>query len=455
MRELVMFALLTSMAGAPAALPGPLQANYHPGQWEYVTSEDIRIAVMCGRQWGKTTGNRGRAWRNLTRAKRTLYIHMVRENAEEQFFRPLMTELSEAGWDMGAAANYSKLLYRAPNGGKVKAWSADDVRDVRVGRGFQWDEVLLEEAQSFPEDVIAPLMDQVIVPTLFRTGGTIAMTGTPPDVEGGYFIRAIQSGRWRVLGGSIFQNPWIPEENVRAAYAARGIGPGHPIWEREVMGRMVIDPDALAYAFQRDRNTWTTLKRDAGRWRYSMGLDLGFQDKDAIVVLGWDRDDGDRRLFEVYRWQANHQDVDQLAARVREVVREFRPVIVGDHGGHGAVKVLETLRNRMGIAINAKPADVMASVGLVNDDLRSGRLMIEQGSPLADELLRVTRTVKNGRTVINQKGFHSDLSEALRYAHHAARHWSARAPKPEPTLDERRRAWEQREQRELEDPYGD
>jgi hypothetical protein len=450
-------ALSPTKAGVPGVGRAPVPEESFPGQWSYVTSEAKRIALKCGRQWGKTSGHRLRARRNLSRARRTLYIHMVRDNANEQFFQPLMLELADAGWEMDT--NETHLIARATNGGVVKAWSADDVRAIRKGRGFQWDDVILDESQSFPEDVITPLMDHVIIPTLFKTGGSIVLSGTPPEVEGGYFIRSWEGGAWERHGGAIFENPHIPAEHVREAYATRGIGPGHPIWEREVMGLMVTDPDALAYEYRRGRNDYTPTEGqfDEGQWRHSMGLDLGFQDADAIVVLGWRRDDAERRLYERFRWQANHLDVDQLAVKVREVVKQYRPVLVGDHGGHGAVKVLETLKSRMGLEINAKPTDVMASVGLVNDDFRAGRLLLEQGSPLGDELLRVTRQLnpRTGRLEINKQGFHSDLSEALRYAHHAARHWASKPPKKELTINEQRRQREQEQRRREDDPYGD
>jgi hypothetical protein len=54
----------------------------------------------------------------------------------------------------------------------------------------------------------------------------------------------------------MFDNPHIPRGNVEEAYAARGIGPGHPIWESEVMGRLVYNPANRVYPFERGRNTF-------------------------------------------------------------------------------------------------------------------------------------------------------------------------------------------------------
>jgi uncharacterized sporulation protein YeaH/YhbH (DUF444 family) len=126
----------------------------------------------------------------------------------------------------------------------------------------------------------------------------------------------------------------------------------------------------------------------------------------------------------------------------------------------------------MGIVYDRKPSDVMVSVGFVNDDLRTGRLLFpledtesqtiaemavalapeehkqrvgqlfqDLDSPsLAREAGRVMKSV-NQRTKkieINKRGYHSDLTEALRYAHHVARAYRAKAPPP-PKTDEQRR----------------
>jgi hypothetical protein len=218
----------------------------------------------------------------------------------------------------------------------------------------------------------------------------------------------------------------------------------------------VADPDKLAYEYLKARNDYDPAAIDftGPAWRHAMGIDLGFQDSDAIVVVAWNRNDPERRLYERYSWSENHQDVDQLSDRVDAVRRQYRPVaIVGDHGGHGAVKVLETLKNRMGIQIQLKPSDVMVSVGLVNDDLRTGRLLL-QDDKLKTDLQRVQRSVKpDGRVEINKRGYHSDLSEALRYAHHAARHFAAKPLPAEETIDERRdRQWREQLRREN-DPW--
>lgn len=427
-------------------------------QWEYVTSEARFNAVCCSRRAGKTYGTRLRA-RMLMATKpgfRGHYVTLIRRNCKKLFWQPLLEELFESGWHF--KHNDTDLILTASNGAWLQALSADDMRDLRSIRGDSSDWFAIDECQEPNDDVLEALGTKVAMPMLMDRGGMLDLLGTVPEVEPCYFSDALDSSRWRTFGWDCFANPHMDPALIESTCREAGIGPGHVIYEREILGKRVKDPSKLAYEYDDVRNSYDPagVNFEEGPWRHSLGLDLGFQDRDAIIVLAWRRDDPLRRLYQRYAWQENHQDVDMLAKVVAEAIERFRPqYIVGDHGGHGAVKVLKTLEARLHLRIDMKPADVMVSVGLVNDDLRTGRLLLERDSELGSDLGRVQRTVDRAtnRIVINKKGYHSDLSEALRYAHHAARHWAAKPPKPEPTINERREASWLAEQKRQANPW--
>lgn len=436
----------------------PLEGESFPQQWAYETSTARYNAVMCGRQSGKTSGCRRRARRvlGMKPGSRVIYATLIRRNCRKLFWQPIKDELHAAGWSF--RHNDTEMMMTLPNGSWMQALSVSGLDDLKTIRGDQADLFILDECQEPNDDVIEALTLKIVPPMLMKRGGMLDLLGTVPDVDPCAFTKCIDSPLWRAFGWTPFDNPFVPDAEIQRTCDETGIGPGHVVYEREILGKRVKDPSKLAYEYDPARNDYrpSTVDFLQGQWRHSMGLDLGFQDRDAIVVLGWNRHDDKRRLYVRHTWQLNHQDVDQLADVVAEVVAQFRPsYIVGDHGGHGAVKVIETIKNRLHINIERKPGDVMVSVGLVNDDLRTGRLMLEEGSELGGDLNRVQRTVdKNtNRVVINKKGYHSDLSEALRYAHYAARHWAAKAPPPELTRDERRDLSWQREVKRNANPW--
>jgi hypothetical protein len=171
-------------------------------------------------------------------------------------------------------------------------------------------------------------------------------------------------------------------------------------------------------------------------------------------------DDPERRIYVLWAWHHRHLDVfddADLIRPVREVLAPSR--VVGDDGGHGAVKHLKGLGRVLVLNIQAKPRDVMTSVGATNDELRTARLLlptrdvwtprileaarklyeaepdrlaavesmllnkprpdipVNTPADLAKELSQVIKSV-NPRTKkfeINKRGKHGDASEAFRY----------------------------------------
>jgi len=259
---------------APAAVedapPGdPVPADSFPAQWAYVTSDAIRNVVKCSRRSGKTEGELRRARRFLLRGKSVLYIGRILKNVRQQFWIPFKDSMNRNA--IPFKTNEQDLVLRPEAGGMLMGMSADDQRDIEKGRGYKWDLVMIDETQSFPDEVLEPLIDLVLTPTLIDTGGSLDLNGTPPDPErgedgNGYFVRAISQAiaspsvdprkGWRIHEWTMFDNPFIPVENIAEAYSARGIAPGHPVWESEVMGRLVENPANRVFPYDEGRNTY-------------------------------------------------------------------------------------------------------------------------------------------------------------------------------------------------------
>jgi hypothetical protein len=398
--------------------------------------------VVCSRRAGKTAGAVRRALAMLLRkpGARVLYIHVRLKHAREQFWHPFLEYARSRG--VVGRERHDVMQFRMRDGGFLRADACQDVGDLSKFRGDQWDLVILDEAQEHEDSVVASLVDQCLIPSLGDRHGGLDICGTPPP-EGpvGYlWDRFDESGRedseWTRWHWTLRDNPYFPQDEIDEICRARGIGPGHPVYEREIAGRFVSDAGSLVYEYVSPRNDATGEHVHTPDWSYSMGIDLGFADRDAVVVLGWDRKDGARKARVVYEWQENHKDVDQLSAVVLATYQRFRPVsVIGDTGGHGAVKVLETLKARLGgIEFGPKPASVAESVAILNDDMRMGRLLVDPTGELAADMKRVVWELKNGKRTIGKK-FHSDITEAFRYAHWASYAYLSKAPPKKPLTE--------------------
>lgn len=257
---------------APTVIPGdPTPEESFPSQWNYVTSEWIRNVSCCSRRTGKTRGEILRARRFLVRQKKVLYVGKVLKNVRNQFWFPLKDSLARHGIEFKSTE--PDVVLRTPEGGMVMGMSADDVKDIEKGRGYDWDLVLIDEGQSMADEVIEPLVDYILIPTLIDRGGTLDLNGTPPrpdkgDALTGYFVRTVRQAAlagasprqgWRLHHWTVFDNPFIDPARVYEAYSARGIGPGHPIWEAEVMGRLVTNAAHLVLPLDAAKNGYEAL----------------------------------------------------------------------------------------------------------------------------------------------------------------------------------------------------
>ncbi len=467
--------------------PTEAQVNY-PASWDIATSSGSLNAVLCSRQWGKTSTARLIARLGMAvPGHRTIYATLIRRNCKKLFWRPLLDELAADGWGVHErdqhgrkASNDTDFILEGPNGSWLQAVSCSSMADLGNIRGDQADAFVVDEAQEPGDDILEALIFKIALAMLLKRNGRLWVMGTVPEFEPTVFTRVVDDPKWRTFGHSeakgtaersIFDNPSIDRAVVLGKCGEAGLVPGHPVFEREIMGRRVKDPSKLAYEYLAGRNDYDPATYDfrRGDWRHAGGLDLGFQDRDAICIGGWRDVDAARRLLVRWAWQHNHLDVDDLADVMQVVMRVFPNITwCGDHGGHGAVKVLKTLEARMQIYFLPKPADVMVSVGLVNDDYRAGRLLLPtvdvvtplllaevdrmpwderrkdrvrrlltppEPASIADDAGKVTKTLRNGKVEINKKGFHSDLTECKRYMHSAAWHFRAEPPAAPPPTD--------------------
>lgn len=436
----------------------------HAGQWEYVNGSFRFNIGVCSRRAGKSEGavRRGAKISMEKPGARVAYITLIRRNCKKYFFWPLLELFRKHG--VGFDPNESDLTIKLHNGSFVQAFSVSEMRDIETVLGDKWDLVIIDEAQSYRDDVIQELVERALLPQLVDRRGSLDLIGTPPPAgEVGYFYDTWAKGKFKRYRWTLFENPWIEASEIQELIDAVGLTPEHAIYRREYLGEFCVDPNSLVFEYQTGRNDIDAFpfsmdkvqELDRTVWRFAMGLDLGFQDRDAISVVGWRMDDPSHTVYECYSFQRNHQDVDKLSEEFIAAYKLWRPIkVIGDNGGHGATKVLKTLEARLGgIVIDSKPTSVHDSIGLLNDELRTGRLKVQPKGIVANDFKLTTwKAGKRGQEISDS--YHSDILAALRYAMHGAQHFRAKAPKPPETLTQQRYRVQQERRRKERDLYG-
>lgn len=435
-----------------------------------VTSKGTRDIALIPRQAGKTTTAILRAFKVALnpRSERVTYITKTRKNGKRLFWRPLLEHATKLGLKVDKQhANHGDLTLRVDHDDGtyclIEILGAHDQDQIELLRGTQYDLVIIDEAGFIRPSILELLLNEVLVPGCRRRQGAILMIGTPGPVKFGPFYDASISDKWQrfywtawdIIDDLIRIDPEFPRDAIDKEIADLGLKPTDARYVTEYLGKFFDGPDARrVWDYDPARNTPDIVlprsAHDKGfeHWRFSWGIDLASStDSDALVVLGWNTRDPERRIYEVDSWQAPGTElIDELEAVLQAKKLQWRPsAAMGDDQGHGAKKILNTLSPRLGILFQQKAgSNVEATVRLMNTDLRLGRYRVRpvasgedaqkdvvrlQGGPgaLAEDMqMEVWEVTKTGKRVISGER-HSDLTAAARYAYLAAYHFRSTA----------------------------
>lgn len=423
-----------------------------PRQLPFVQSRERFQTACCTRRSGKTVGELTK----LIDAGKDrpggvgLYITLSRINAKRIAWE-ILKGLNEE-WKLGGVASEGELLLTMPNGYRIYLTGCADMSEVEKFRGLPLVIVVLDEAQSFPALLLKKLVDEVLAPALMDFNGMLVLVGTPGPVPIGYFHDAVTSPRWIHFAWSVFDNPWIerksgrtPQALLQDELARRGVTIDDPVIQREWFGQWVLDPSVLVFKFDPKTNTRAPPKHT----QHVMGLDFGFDDADAIDVLGWSKHV--REVDLVHEWVGAKQNISALCVRVKQAYDLFQPLaVVADTGGLGK-KIADEVSMRTGIPLEA--ADKLRKnehIEWVNDAFRTHQLYVPPDSRFAQDALLLEWDKTNPEKWKWNDRFHSDTADGLLYAYVRALHWLEEdRPKTPPKIGSPE--WQVAEQKRVDD----
>lgn len=351
-----------------------------------------------------------------------LYITLSRNNAKKLVWPEIKKIVRK--FALKCEFNESELSATFSNGSIIYLSGASDRTEIEKFRGLALKKVYIDECQSFPS-YIAELIDDVIAPCLMDYAGSLSLIGTPAPIPVGYFEDAFNSKQWSAHHWTFFDNPHIAiksgkthQEILQRELDRRGVTIEHPSIQREWYGRSVLDTDSLVFHYTPTINHFDDVHavRDACT-TFIMGVDLGFNDADAICILGFN--DKSPTTYLLHETVVKRQDLTSLIEQIA-TLREAYGVskIVMDTGGLGK-KISEEIIRRYRIPI--QPADKVRkfeNIELLNDALRTGRLKADKDSHFARDSYAVEYDLDKctpERKVVSKR-FHSDIADAVLYA---------------------------------------
>lgn len=421
-----------------------------PAQDKFVSDPSQFLAALCTRRAGKTNALAKKFVNTMKLHPNSLsrYISLTRDSAKDIMW-PVLEELNERE-DLQADLTESNLTMTLSNGAKLRLMGADMKNFIRRLKGVKSPAVAVDEAQEFGSH-LETLIDEVLTPTISDYEKSwLALTGTPGPIPRGFFYDLTNSGigEYSLHKWSLFDNPYLPnaEAFVEQLKKRKKWDDRNPTYLREYQGLWVLDLQSLLIQYL---ETAHFEQLPPANYQYVMGIDLGFNDADAISILAYsDTQPATYLMEELIQPQ---QGITELVNQIQALSMKY-PItkMVIDEGGLGK-KIAEEIRRRHQIPVlRADKNRKMENAALLNDALRIGTFKAKKDSRFAQDSyqLQIDHERSTPDRLVVKKGFHSDIIDAVLYAFKES--YAYQYQKPQPKLKYGTPDWANQEVTEME-----
>jgi hypothetical protein len=353
-----------------------------------------------------------------------LYITLSRANARKLIWRELLKINRE--FRLHAKLDSVELSITFPNNSVIYCSGAKDESEIEKFRGLPIKLCYLDECQSF-RPYIRELIDDVIAPALMDYAGSLCLIGTPAPIPTGYFYEcATKNDEWSKHSWTFFDNKYIAEKSgkthqqlLERELKRRGVTADDPSIQREWFGKWVLDTDCLWLHYDKAKDDFDQLPKlpEPHKYNYIFGIDLGYEDADAIAVLAWS--DISPTTFLVEELVVKKQGLTELVDAIKRLQTKYTPdKIIIDEGGLGK-KLAEEIRRRHHIPV--QPADKTRkheNAMFLNDSLRTGLFKAKASSFFTQDtfLVEIDRAKSTPDKIKLSDKYHSDIIDAVLYA---------------------------------------
>lgn len=320
--------------------------------------------------------------------------------------------------EMHHRPNKLDMTIRLDNGSEMAIFGANQSDLAERFRGDAYPLVVFDEAGSFRPSIFQYLIEESVGPAMLDYDGSILVIGTPGAPFGPYYD-VCHSNRWSVHQWTCLQNKglqvdvrrWLDEYRESKGWTTE-----HPIFRREWLGEWVVNTTNLVYEFDPELNVVEEYPADSRDLRYVLGIDLGYNDSTAFVVLAYDRKTTNVWCVEAFK---KTELIPSAVAVEVEKLRERYPfvAIVADSGGMGKGYV-EEMKQSYGLPVlNAEKQNKFAHIEFFNGSLRTGRLKFlkNEAAEAIEEMVLLQWSDKNQRKIDDKYEDHA--MDAALYAH--------------------------------------
>lgn len=237
-----------------------------------------------------------------------LYLGLTRWSAISVMNKDIMERLNRE-FQINAKWNDTKNEWQLANGSIIRFRGADaneSVVNMLVGQKYKL--AILDEASKYRHD-LDKLIYGALLPAMGDDIGTTVLAGTPSNITSGLFYD-ITTGKkkWSVHSWTWRENVAVDRDGKRMCDKIAVVHDKTveddpliietPLYQQEWCGKWVVDTSYSVYRFDYARNSIDALPHPANEYSYILGVDTGFKDADAFVVVAYHS--SDPNLYVVY-----------------------------------------------------------------------------------------------------------------------------------------------------------
>lgn len=384
--------------------------------------------VICGRRSGKTDLN-AKMLVDACAEPNTpcCYIHLTFSNGIAQVWENIIKTTENAGLVISDKSETDGNITFA-NGSTIRIRGNANTAEAEKVRGFKYKLVIIDECQS--QRNLRYLVEEVIQPLqLDFEKHYLILTGTPPRVPHTFFESAYKGHEYTSYHWDLRDNPFIPNTDkvIQEICEKKGLSLESPLIQREYLGQIVYDTEALVY---KDYKIYKTIDNTFRPNRCYIGVDFGFSDYNAVIVLMADTEKKIAYITDEYKF--NRATITEIVDKIREATENAKKFLLERNHDINLASAIGIYcdTNEKSIAYELSqtyrlPAycaykyDKMLGIAQLSEYMRVGQIKCKEGGIIADEAEQILfKRDENDNILaeIDDDVFHPDAMDALLYA---------------------------------------
>jgi phage terminase large subunit len=355
-----------------------------PKQSEILNDKSRFQAWLCTRRGAKSNTF---ARKVLTRClnnpgSKALYLALTLDSAKAILWDVIENLLDER--QIEYTPHKQQGIFDFPNKSQLRFFGVDSsYKEMKKILGQKLSIVGIDESGSMTIDMLT-LINQMISPALIDLDGDLVIFGTAENIPG-TFHEQVTEGKipgWKVHKWTTYDNPYMAESWKKEIERLIDLNPKvvEASWfKTHYLNQWCTDDDLKVYHL-RDENICSI---NVPKFEYTgIGIDLGFNDATAFVVVGFNKNNPILHVIESHKFVGF--DFTATAKFTKQLMAKHEPfkIIVDGANKQG----VEEMRIRWGIPMeSADKSDKASFMRLMDDDIKQTRILFD---PTNKELIK-------------------------------------------------------------------